>query len=182
MDAITKTQILTCYFESVSRQLLTLDMKKVLEAVKAIQHTKSTSGRVWIVGNGGSAATAMHFANDLQKMAKIDALALPSLVPTITAYGNDDGWENMFSNAMNSFLPGDLLFAISCSGNSVNVLKAVFAARAIGKVVGLTGVEENNALCRGLCDTVITVSSSDIKVVEDVHMAVCHAIAGMLSV
>jgi D-sedoheptulose 7-phosphate isomerase len=124
----------------------------------------------------------MHFANDLQKMCGISATALPAQIPTILAYGNDDGWENMFSNAMDAFRPGDVLVAISCSGSSPNVVNAaILALRKEGKVIAMTGPTGNGNKLAKLPVTLIVAQSFDIKVMEDVHSVVCHAIAGAIA-
>lgn len=152
------------------------------EAANMIKHARDFHQRVWIVGNGGSAATAMHFANDLQKMCSIDAIALPSVIPTILAYGNDDGWDNMFSHFLDrTFSNGDILVAISCSGKSANVVNAAKMARKHdGKVIAFTGrITPENELAT-IPGIVVSVEVDDIKVQEDIHMIICHAIAGAI--
>jgi D-sedoheptulose 7-phosphate isomerase len=170
------------YFDTVEEAVGKIPLSSVAQAAKLIKNARNFSQRVWIVGNGGSAATAMHFSNDLQKMLGIDALAIPSLIPTILAYGNDDGWDQMFSFAMKSFEIGDILIAISCSGSSMNVINAArFALKRDGKLIILTGpVWVENEL-GNMPGVVISVESKDIKVVEDVHLVICHAIAGVLA-
>lgn len=135
-----------------------------------------------MVGNGGSAATTLHFANDLWKMCAIDVVCLPGAISTITAYGNDHGWDKMYSDAMNAFVPEDTLIAISYSGSSVNVIKA--AGQAIthnGHIVCMTGPRcESNVLAR-MPGVIISIEEEDIKVVEDIHLSICHAIAGVIN-
>jgi D-sedoheptulose 7-phosphate isomerase len=169
------------YFAKVTAALATVPDHSIWRAVNLLQEVRERGSTVWIVGNGGSAATASHFANDLRKMCMIKAIALPDLTPTVTAYGNDDGWENMFSHPLAVFhAPGDVLVAISCSGASPNVLQAA-RIMAEGNLIVLTGeMHWNNTLVGYPAAAVIGVDSQDIRVVEDVHLAICHCIAGVL--
>ena len=116
--------------------------------VEAILLQAREEGRtIFIIGNGGSAATASHMANDLNKGATVSgqrrfrALALTDNVPLITAWANDTRYELIFVEQMANYLrPGDVLVAISGSGNSPNIIAAVEWARREGAVtVGLTG-------------------------------------------
>ena len=88
------------YQLDVTAALASISGEKVRDAMEILRRAKFQKANVWIIGNGGSAATASHFANDLLKMTGIRALALVDLVPTITAYGNDDGWENMYTHPL----------------------------------------------------------------------------------
>lgn len=171
------------YYNKVIRALEVLPLAPVGKAAEMLKNARSFHERVWIVGNGGSAATAMHFANDLQKMCQIDTISIPSSISTILAYGNDDGWDEMFSKALETaFHNGDILVAISCSGASVNVINAALRARQLGgKLIVFTGpATEKNNLAKLPC-VLIQVEDSDIKVQEDVHLIVCHSIAGAIS-
>jgi len=172
----------TGYYERVENALKTIPYDQVAKATALLGRTKQLGQRVWIVGNGGSAATAMHFANDLQKMGGLDTIALPAMIPTIMAYGNDDGWEYMFSHAMEGiFSVGDVLVAISCSGASKNVIQAAKEAhRMDGRILAVTGpVTQNNELAK-MTGKLISVDDSDIRVQEDIHLIVCHSIAGAI--
>jgi len=136
---------------------------------------------IWIVGNGGSAATASHFASDLTKAAGLLATSLPDQTPIITAYGNDTGWENMYASFLLEHMQEkDVLVAISCSGNSANILRA--AEAAIGKLVVLTGRGRGNALAGMDSAVCICVDHADIRVQEDIHLAICHMIAGEIGI
>ncbi|KKS80888.1 MAG: Sugar isomerase (SIS) [Candidatus Woesebacteria bacterium GW2011_GWC1_43_10b] len=88
---------------------------------------------VYIIGNGGSASTANHFANDLVKMCGIKAMSLCANEAVVMAYANDNGYENVFSDQLKVFLTkNDLLITISGSGTSKNIVKAVQVAKKIG--------------------------------------------------
>lgn len=159
------------------------DMASIAGAITVLRATILHGKRVWIVGNGGSAATAAHFANDLTKMAKVKAISIPDQTEIITAYGNDTGWENMYDEPLYiHFAPGDVLVAISCSGRSMNVIKAARTALELeGHLIVLTGKRINNILATMVEDKAICVEANDIRIQEDVHLIICHAIAGALA-
>jgi D-sedoheptulose 7-phosphate isomerase len=176
-------QPITDYLTKTSAMLGAISVFDIARAVDILAKARMLKANVWLVGNGGSAATASHFANDLVKMARIKATSLADQTPTVLAYGNDNGWQNMFSDAMESlFAAGDVLIAISCSGRSKNVVNAArFALEMDGYLIVLTGEKKENMLTALNTSAVISVNSDDIQVVEDCHLAVCHAIARMLA-
>ena len=168
----------------MSRVLVSLthvDSKEIEKAVEILQEARKNLNNVWLVGNGGSASTANHLANDLYKMCNIRAISLPLLVPTVLAYGNDTGWRNMFVGAFGKlYTPGDVLIAISCSGNSDNV---VACAEMVEKpIILMTGNNRKSKLAQMNPKAVIYVDNDDITIQESVHSVVCHAIARILSV
>lgn len=136
-----------------------------------------------ICGNGGSAASASHFACDLAKWTicagqrRVRALALTDNAPVMTAWSNDSSYERVFvEQLIGLYRPGDTLVAISGSGGSPNVLRAVEWANAQGAVtIGLSGFD-GGALAR-LARLALVVPNSVMPQVEDVHMALCHALA-----
>ena len=151
--------------------------------VEAILLRAREEGRtVFIIGNGGSAATASHMANDLNKGAAVAgqrrfrALALTDNVPLITAWANDTQYEQIFVEQMaNFFHPGDVLIAISGSGNSPNIIAALEWARREGAVtIGLTG--GNGGRLLGLVDCGLLVPSNRMEQIEDMHLVLAHAI------
>jgi len=169
------------HFKAVADALGLVDLEQVSCAVGILRIVKQRKGMVWIVGNGGSAATAEHFANDLLKTAGVRAVALPGMTSTVSAYGNDEGWENMYKHTLLGLSKqDDALVAISCSGNSPNVYE--LAHWWFDNLVVLTGNEKiKNKLAninQGV--PVIHVEDSDIAVQEDVHLSICHAIAKSL--
>ena len=99
------------YFAEVSEALSKLDQDQIKKAVDILRIAKDVDSFVWILGNGGSAATASHFANDLLKMAGIRAIAIPDMTPTVTAYGNDNGWENMFGTMLSGLASEPLMYS-----------------------------------------------------------------------
>jgi len=178
--------VFNSYRTDVQTALNGISSEKVQEAVELLRRARFQNANVYIVGNGGSAATASHFANDLLKMCSIRAFSLPDMVPVMTAFGNDHGWEYAFENILSRvLLAQDVVIAISCSGNSPNVIEAIRLMKNINlpglKTIALTGANYDCALSKLVPDVMIYVPFKDIRVQEDCHMIICHAIAGALS-
>lgn len=136
--------------------------------------------KVLTCGNGGSACDALHFSEELTGRFKDDRRALP-VIPllegaNITCIANDYGFESIFSRGVEAYgKPGDILLAISTSGNSANVIKAVEAARSIGMTVHLMlGKDGGKLLGRG--DEEVRIQSSDTERIQEVHMVVLHVL------
>lgn len=162
----------------VSECIAMLDLSEIEKAVQALRLVKQAGGIVYTVGNGGSHATASHFANDLMKVAKVKAVCVGNMGSTVSAYGNDNGWERMFSDPLAELLTGkDCVVGFSCSGESVNVLNALeLAIRKNIFTIGVTGVEGNNTINKIGAGVLVHTPSVDIRVQEDLHMMICHAI------
>lgn len=166
------------HLSQVSEGMTLLDVDEVEMAVQVLKLVRKNGGTVYLFGNGGSHATASHFANDLMKMARVRAVCLGDLVPTTSAYGNDEEWENMFRAPLEKLLKwGDGMVGISCSGNSKNVMHALeYAdARSITKV-GLTGLSNSSWINNVGLDALVHAPALDIRVQEDLHLMVCHMI------
>jgi D-sedoheptulose 7-phosphate isomerase len=139
--------------------------------------------RVFVFGNGGSASTAGHMVCDLVKTAgvagqpRLDVLCLSDNIALLTALGNDDSYDEVFRFPLESFArPGDLAIAISCSGNSPNLLAACQWARASGvTVAALTGFAGGKV--KDLADIHINVPSDNYGLIEDLHLSVNHMVA-----
>lgn len=141
---------------------------------------------VFVVGNGGSAATASHLACDLAKtvhgsqrhaaVKRFRILALTDNMPLITAYGNDAGFETIFAEPLRNLASeGDMLIAITGSGNSPNIIAAVNVARELGlQSVGLLGFAGGQAA--RLVDHAIIVDSDNYGHIEDAHMVLVHLV------
>lgn len=154
-----------------------------LNQVESILLRAREEGRtIFIAGNGGSAATASHMANDLNKGAAVPgerrfrAFALTDNTALISAWANDTHYERVFVEQMTNFLErGDVLIAISGSGNSSNIIAAVERARREGAVtIGLTG-GNGGRLCR-LVDCCLVVRSNRMEQIEDMHLVLSHAL------
>jgi D-sedoheptulose 7-phosphate isomerase len=138
------------------------------------------------MGNGGSAATASHMANDLNKLAivpeqpRFRAISLSDNVPCMTAWANDSAYEDIFAEQLSNFLdPGDVVIAISASGNSPNVIKAIRLAREMGAItIGFTG--KDGGQLKPLVDICLCIPSDHLGVQEDGHIILDHVIANAL--
>ena len=142
-------------------------------------------GKVMICGNGGSAADAQHWAGELVSRFHYDrpglaALALTTDTSILTAIGNDYGYQRVFARQIEAIgVKGDVLFALSTSGNSPNVVAALEAARAKGiSTVGFTG--QGGGKMAILCDVCVIIPSSSTPRVQEGHEVLGHAICGMI--
>jgi D-sedoheptulose 7-phosphate isomerase len=157
----------------------------VSQAVDIIYSALAAGGQLLIAGNGGSAADAQHIAAELTGRFFLErkpfrALALHVNTSSLTAIGNDYGYEHVFARELAAHSrPGDVLLAITTSGNSENILRAIEAAR-IGKVavIGLTG--ESGGKMKPLCDLCLCVPSKSTPRIQEMHMAIYHAICELL--
>jgi len=168
------------YFKSVASALFYIDHDAIRSAITILGEAKRRGANVFIFGNGGSAATAIHFANDLVKMCGIKAQSLMN-ISVLTAYANDVGYGNTFYLPLYTQMDeNDVAIGISCSGKSLNVIDAMKFAKRKGFTIGLTGNDKKAPVVE-LSNCCIHAPSKDIKVQEDIHMMICHAIAGELS-
>ena len=136
--------------------------------------------QIIVMGNGGSAATASHFACDINKgvsmnlKKKFRMLALNDNQPTLTAYANDASYDEVFARPLENFLrPGDLVIGISTSGNSKNVVKAFELARARGNRTIAFTARPGGRLVK-VSDCSVVVPTSDVQLAEDMHHSLCH--------
>lgn len=168
------------HFDQIGEALTLVDEDQVRRTIEIMKTVRAAGGNVWLAGNGGSAATASHFANDLTKMGRVKSISLSDLTPLTLAHGNDDGWDAMFSYPLESLIgPKDAVIGISCSGNSMNVVNFLIAARGKYKIA-FTGPDQDSKISKSKPDVVIRAMANDITVQEDVHSIVCHAIARSL--
>jgi len=166
--------------EQVVRELSRADIEAVAERLMQAWRERR---QVFILGNGGSAATASHMMNDLNKYVSVPgrrrfrALAITDNLPWLTAVGNDQSYAEVFVEPLQNFLqPGDVVIAISASGNSPNVVRAVEYAQAHGAaVIGLCG-RPGGKLAQ-LADLRVSVPSDRIGQQEDGHLIVNHTLA-----
>jgi D-sedoheptulose 7-phosphate isomerase len=155
--------------------------RPVAEAVDILLEARARGRRVYVMGNGGSAATASHLVNDLVKTCRVDgyeplkAFALSDNIALITAWANDAGYEFVFAEQIAAFCgPEDVVIAISASGNSPNIVNGLKAAAARGaRTIALVGFDGGTA--SQLADVTIHVQCHDYGLVEDVHGAIGHA-------
>jgi len=151
-------------------------------AVELLRQARARDATILFCGNGGSASTASHFACDLGKntvhpvMGRFRTVALVDNIAAVTAWGNDNGYDQIFvEQAQNLMRPGDVLVAISGSGNSQNVLLAADYARRTGcTVLGLIGFDGGKL--KEVADIALIVPGRTIEQAEDGHMIINHAI------
>ena len=171
------------YRDRLQSALETIDTAKVSQAIEWLQEARDGGRYVFVCGNGGSASTASHFATDVLKGAsygrpqRFRVLALTDPLPTITAYSNDVSYDCVFEEQLKNFAqPGDLVIAISGSGNSPNVLRAVEYANSAGcRTVGLTG--RDGGKLGLLVQLHLHVDEPHMGRIEDAHLAICHMLA-----
>ena len=171
------------YQRHLSETLGRIPLDRVAQAVEWLREARDAQKTVFLCGNGGSAATASHFVCDVLKgcsygrTERFRILALNDNLPTLTAYSNDVSYEQVFVEPLKNFArPGDVLIALSGSGNSPNVLRAVEWANANGlRTIGLTG--RDGGRLGPLVQLEIRVPDAHMGRIEDGHMIVCHMIA-----
>jgi D-sedoheptulose 7-phosphate isomerase len=171
------------YKADLLKAIESIDLEKVNEVIRILIDARAGDRRIFVCGNGGSASTASHFACDMIKGASFNRasrfriMALTDSLPTITAYSNDVSYECVFVEQLKNFAePGDVLIAISGSGNSPNVLRAVEYANSIGcRTVALSG--RDGGKLGPLAQLNVQVSNSHMGRIEDGHLVAMHMIS-----
>jgi phosphoheptose isomerase len=171
------------YADALSEALLSIDWVELNRAIAEIEGTRARGARLWIAGNGGSAAIADHLLCDWVKGSFIPSrppLHVHSLVSStalLTACANDFGYEVSFSRQIEmQAQPGDIVICISSSGNSANILTALRAAGAMGiKTIAITGFSGGEAA--KIADINLHVAAHNYGIVEDCHQILMHNIA-----
>ena len=174
------------YLSAVTRLIEKLPEDQIQDFVDTIAEAYHTGRQVFILGNGGSAATASHLACDLQKgiggeaPRKFKVMAVTDSVPIMTAWANDTDYSRIFSEQIDTWAnPGDLVIAISGSGNSPNVIRAVEVANNKGAFTyGLAGF--GGGKLAQVARKCIVASSDNMQHVEDAHMIVSHLVYSCL--
>ncbi|MGA2604864.1 MAG: SIS domain-containing protein, partial [Verrucomicrobiia bacterium] len=168
------------YLTGLKDVLDRLPLQPLDDIIRAIEQARDEGRQIFVIGNGGSAATASHMMNDLCKgtlghkgdapWPRLRVIALTDNVSLMTAWANDTDFNHIFSEPLKNLAQrGDLLVAISASGNSPNIIAAVEAAKQIGvTVLGLTGF--SGGKLAKMADVSLVVPSDGYGPVEDVHM------------
>ena len=170
------------YFDSHAELASNINLNTFEKGINMVKDTFINGKKILTCGNGGSASTASHFITDWNKMVnlatskKFRGISLCDNIGLITAYGNDLSYDDVFSGQIDAIMDeGDLLVAISGSGNSPNVLKAVDAAHsAKGSVLGVVGYDGGKLMPK--CDHSVHVNSFDMQLCEDVHLMFGHMV------
>ena len=179
-------QYITDFKSQIKIGVDAVEWKDIAAVIRALHACYEYGGKIYLIGNGGSAAIASHIANDLNKsilghkgdrnIKRFQAVALVDNVPLLTAWANDTGYSWAFAEQLNNFgQPQDVLFAISSSGESESILNAVKVAKELGMtVVALCGF--TGGRLRDNADESIHVPSLRYDVVESVHATMGHLI------
>jgi D-sedoheptulose 7-phosphate isomerase len=174
--------LLESYFQQVKETLELLPTANVARVAEELLRARAEGKTIYVLGNGGSAATASHAATDWLKpnrrdsLGGITAVSLVDNVALLTAWANDTSFDRVFAAQLESLLqPGDVVIAVSGSGNSPNVLQAVEAAREAGAVtIGFSGFD-GGALSR-MTDISVVVPCDSQGMIEDVHLMLVHSL------
>jgi D-sedoheptulose 7-phosphate isomerase len=179
----------TRFVAEVTSALERLDIEAVDRVVTTLAHARDDGHVIFVAGNGGSAATASHWVNDLAKATRsaglpyVRAISLTDSTPWMTALANDEGYERVFAGQLeNMARPGDVLVVISASGNSPNLVRAVEYARANGvETMGLLGFD--GGLLRTMVDHTIWIETplGAYGLAENVHSVVCDLVTSCLA-
>ena len=175
-------QFASQYITRLKQVMDAFDLAAFDEIVRMILDAYTHDHQIFVMGNGGSGATASHLACDINKGCCIDLekkfkmLCLNDNMPTMLALANDVSYEAVFEDQLKNFFnEGDLVIGISGSGNSENVLRAIqYAAANNGRTIGWSGF--GGGKLAGIVDLPFIVGSEDMQQVEDAHMVVAHMI------
>ncbi|MGH2522501.1 MAG: D-sedoheptulose-7-phosphate isomerase [Anaerolineales bacterium] len=175
--------IIEQYLTELEQVIHNLSRNEVRAAAAALLEAWRARKQVFLLGNGGSAATASHMMNDLNKFTRVAgkrrfrAIALTDNVPWLTAVGNDQSYDDIFVEPLMGLMePGDTILAISASGNSPNVVKAAEYAKAHGAtLIGFCGAPGGKLA--QLADVKVIIPSDRIGHQEDGHMILDHVLS-----
>ncbi len=182
------SEYLKDYSIYLKKLLEELDYHVIEDVLNCLLRARENSSTIFFAGNGGSAATATHFSQDLSEISRktgkkgFKCVSLNDNAPSITALANDYGYENIFSGQLEEiFTKNDLLVVISASGNSPNIINAVeFAKKVQGTTIGLVGFDGGRL--SKLCDYVIHVPTNKYEYgpVEDLHLVIAHMLTSYI--
>jgi len=185
-DGLTFSKLAHEAFDVYQMMLSSNEIQSTFAASRAIcVRAYRAQRKLLIAGNGGSAAAAQHFAGELVGRFSFDRPALAAIALTtdtsiLTAIGNDYGYEDIFSRQIQAHgQSGDVFIAISTSGNSPNVLKAIDQAKALGiSVIGLTG--QDGGSMKSLCDICFCVPSHSTPRIQEGHLLIEHCLCACI--
>jgi D-sedoheptulose 7-phosphate isomerase len=184
--SILLAQSLRRYVEEVVTAVAGLPVDVLVRVTRELLRAREEGATVYIVGNGGSAATASHMASDLAKTVSMDGcpglrtLALADNTALLTAWANDACYEEVFAAPLRHLVrAGDVLIVVSASGNSPNIVRAVDVAREADVLtIGILGF--GGGLVKEKVDICVLVPADDYGPVEDAHLAIGHALTTAL--
>lgn len=175
-------ETINTYFAELEQMVRSISMTHLEKVLLLLEEAYRNGRRIFIMGNGGSAATASHFALDLSKNTitvgapRLKAISLTDHVPLITAWSNDTAYEHIFAEQLaNMIEPGDIALGISASGNSPNVINAMLLAkRTRASTIGLLGARGGKL--KDIVDAYVLAPGQNIEQEEDAHMILTHVI------
>ncbi len=170
------------YFAELEQMMRAISLPHLKKVLGILEEGYHNGHRIFVMGNGGSAATASHFALDLSKNTimpgapRVKAISLTDHVPLITAWSNDTHYEHIFAEQLaNMIEPGDMVVGISASGNSANVINAVKLARQNrAATIGLLGAKGGKL--KDIVDAYVLAPGQNIEQEEDAHLILTHVI------
>lgn len=176
MEAVNK------YFNELMQMIGAISLPHLEKVLLLLEEAYDNKHRIFVMGNGGSAATASHFALDLAKNTiiqgapRLKAFSLTDNVPLITAWSNDTSYEHIFAEQLANLIePGDVVIGISASGNSLNLINAFHLAKLFqATTIGLLGAKGGKI--KDIVDAYILAPGQNIEQEEDAHMILAHVI------
>lgn len=180
------TDEITAYFDQVKRTIDLIDKSDFNTVMNVLVEGRNRGKQVFVMGNGGSGATASHFVCDFNKGIswgkdkKFKFICLNENIPSLMAYANDLSFDDIFVYPLQTYFnPGDIVIGISGSGNSKNVLKALdFANENGGITIGLTGYDGGRA--KQICAYNVHIPVHDMQITEDLHLVLDHCMMRIL--
>lgn len=182
----SKTKYLSCYLQYLVTAIDRFESEGFLKMVEMLKEARQARKTVFVIGNGGSASSASHIANDWIKNTRqkgqpdLKVLTINDIA-IFSAYANDEGYESVYAEQIRSFGgEGDVLITLSTSGNSPNILRAIQAAKEMGiKTIGWTG--KTGGEMRNEVDLCLGTTTDYCGLIEDMHMIYGHIITIALS-
>jgi D-sedoheptulose 7-phosphate isomerase len=170
------------YFNDLQQMVRAISQSHLQEILALLEETYYQGRRIFMMGNGGSAATASHFALDLAKNTimpgapRVKAISLTDHVPLITAWSNDTAYEYIFAEQLaNMIEQGDAVIGISASGNSLNIINAINVAKGShAATIGLLGAKGGKI--KHMVDAYVLAPGQNIEQEEDAHLILAHII------
>jgi D-sedoheptulose 7-phosphate isomerase len=170
------------YLTELEQMMQSIEQESLHNILSLLEDCYHNGHRVFLMGNGGSAATASHFALDLAKntimpqVPRLKAISLTDHVPLITAWSNDTAYEHIFSEQLANLIePGDVVIGISASGNSLNVINALLLAKqSRAFTVGILGA--TGGKIKDIVDAYVLAPGQNIEQEEDAHLIIAHII------
>lgn len=177
---------ITVYFERLKKTIDAINKSDLSNLMNILVKAKDEGRQIFIMGNGGSSATASHFVCDFNKGIslgqdkKFKFICLNDNIPSLMAYANDISFDDIFVEQLkNLYQRGDVVIGISGSGNSNNVLKAIeYANENEGVTIGLTGYDGGKL--NKMVDHGVNIPINDMQIAEDLHMVLDHCMMKIL--